>query len=93
MQLITSYFFINIPLKLTRLVKQYQFVNEKLMSKMRKYNGEYISKSKLWGDMWKRYNVILKGFLNRMTIHLDMISSFVKNYIDGNLNSPSIVNI
>ena len=44
-------------------------------------------------NIGKRNNMRVQGFLNRMTVHLNMLCKLMINRINSNLNSASVINI
>ena len=44
-------------------------------------------------DVRKRYHPTFQGVSNRMTINLNALGTFMKNEIDGNLNSTSVISM
>ena len=44
-------------------------------------------------NIGKRNNMRVQGFLNRMTVHLNMLCVLMINRISSNLNSPSVISI
>ena len=71
--------FLTLPLKLMRVVKEHQFVIEKLMPKTRNNLGKYMCKLKLQGNVGKRDNTIIKSLTNGMTIHFNMFGAFMED--------------
>jgi hypothetical protein len=55
--------------------------------------SKHISDLKVDGDMWKRNNVSIHGFSNRMTIHFGMLGTLMENRIGSNLNSTRVVSM
>ena len=55
--------------------------------------GEDISHLEIRKDVRKRYHPTFQGVSNRMKINLNVLGTFMKNKIGGNLNSTSVLNM
>ncbi|RVW67734.1 hypothetical protein CK203_063291 [Vitis vinifera] len=76
-----------------RLVNQQQFANKKLMLLSSQSFGEDISHLEIRRYVRKRYHPTFQGVSNRMKINLNVLGTFMKNKIGGNLNSTSVLNM
>ena len=54
---------------------------------------EHISYLEISGNMRKRYNTSVQGFLNRMTVYLNMLRTLLVNGMSSYLNGTSVINI
>ena len=77
------------PLKLM-MVKQQQFAKQELMAWPRQSFGEDIHKLEFTGNMWKTNDLAIIFISNKMTIHLNMLSPFMKDWIFSDTDGTSI---
>jgi hypothetical protein len=63
------------------MIKKHQFVNKKVMPVLGESLSEHISSLESSGDMWERDNTGIICFINRMTIHFNMLSTLMKYWV------------
>jgi hypothetical protein len=69
------------------MINKHQFANQKLMSLSSHGFGEHVSNLEIGGDMWKRNNMSIDSFADRVTIHFNMFGALMEDGIRSNLNS------